>query len=313
MKRIESAIEMLKKISGISAEISAPASDTPIGGIYIGKDSSGFTVNDGDNTVYISLPVTDTATVALAREYVLSALNAKTDVDPVRAFLEGGALPPSVRIGKNDYYVFAVHCTTRNKRVYEYLVAMAAPDDFVAIMSDTVTAFCKKTEEDNDYQSAGEFAIVLQENLSEEIEGKIKIGVGGVAHGTTELPLYYSHAKSALVGGAEFDPNSDIYSYKEYALIKVLSELPSSTKDRYVKTVLDRNFRAVLADEELMTAADAFIKHSLNISEASRSMYVHRNTLIYRIDKIEKITGLNIRNFNDAMTFRIAYLISKMI
>ena len=62
-----------------------------------------------------------------------------------------------------------------------------------------------------------------------------------------------------------------------------------------------------------MTAADAFIKHSLNISEASRSMYVHRNTLIYRLDKIERVTGLNIRNFNDAMTFRIAYMISKLI
>ncbi len=77
--------------------------------------------------------------------------------------------------------------------------------------------------------------------------------------------------------------------------------------------MLDKNYREVLADEELMTAADAFIKHSLNISEASRSMYVHRNTLIYRLDKIERVTGLNIRNFNDAMTFRIAYMISKLI
>ena len=313
MKKISNAVEMLKRVSGITAEISAPTPDTPIGGINIGEENSGFIVNDGESTVYITLPVTDTATVALAREYVLSVLNAKVEVDPVRAFLEGGAVSPSVRIGKTDYYVFAVHCTARIKRVYEYLAAMASSDDFVAIMSDTITAFCKKAEEDNDYRSAGEFAVVLQENLSEEIDGKIKIGVGGVAHGTAELPTYYSYARSALVSGAEFDPNSDIYSYKEYALIKALSELPLSTRDSYIKTVLDRNFREVLGDEELMTAADAFIKHSLNISEASRSMYVHRNTLIYRIDKIEKITGLNIRNFNDAMTFRTAYLISKML
>ncbi len=95
--------------------------------------------------------------------------------------------------------------------------------------------------------------------------------------------------------------------------MRILSELPQSETEKYIKTVLDKNYREVLADEELMTAADAFIKHSLNISEASRSMYVHRNTLIYRLDKIERITGLNIRNFNDAMTFRIAYMISKLI
>ena len=69
----------------------------------------------------------------------------------------------------------------------------------------------------------------------------------------------------------------------------------------------------MLSDEELMAAADAFIKHSLNISEASRSMYVHRNTIIYRLDKIEKLTGLNIRSFNDAMTFRVACLVYKML
>ena len=171
----------------------------------------------------------------------------------------------------------------------------------------------KCDDNDCDYQSAGEFASVLKENLTEEIKGNVKIGVGGVAHGASELPQYYAYAKSALINGAEYDPKSDIYSYKEYALIKALSELPEATKEKYVKTVLDRNYRDVTADEELMAAADAFLQYSLNISEASRNMYVHRNTLIYRLDKLEKLTGLNIRNFADAVTFRTACLIHKML
>lgn len=312
MKRIKHAIELLREVSGIAAtEIDTPC-DMPDSGILIGEAQSVFTVTDGDTLAAFSVETADRATVALAREYVISAIS-RTDTDPIRSFLDGGNPPPNVHVGKADYYVFAVFCAARSKRVYEYLLAMSTSEDFVAVMNDNITAFCKKADDDNDYQSAGEFAAVLHENLSEEIEGKIKIGVGGVAHGASELPLYYSHARSALVGGAEFDPNNDIYSYKEYALIKALSELPTGTKEKYVKTVLDRNFRAVLEDEELMSAADAFIKHSLNISEASRSMYVHRNTLIYRLDKIEKMTGLNIRNFNDTMTFRTAYLISKML
>lgn len=247
-------------------------------------------------------------TAALAKELIAGFASRNGD-DAVRDFLEGVGEPP-VTVGKADYYVFATYCASDKGNVREYLSAMASADDLVAEMGGGITAFCKKTDDD-DYRSAGEFAVVLRENLSEEIDSNIKIGVGGIAHGVSELPTYFMYAKSALTSGAEFDPKNDVYSYKEYALIKILSELPHQTTDKYVKTALDRNYRAVLSDSELMTAADAFIRHSLNISEASRSMYVHRNTLIYRLDKIEKMTGLNIRNFNDAMTFRVAYLIYK--
>ena len=251
---------------------------------------------------------------ALARDAALTVIGKTDKTDPVKEFLCGtGETPQGVHVGKSDYYVFAIYSSSRERNVREYLMTMADRADFVADMGDGITAFCKKVENDTDYRSAGEFAVVLKENLTEEIKGKIKIGVGGVAHGTSELPQYYAYAKSALINGAEYDPQSDLYSYKEYALIRSLSSMPTVTMEKYVKTVLDRNYREVLGDAELMSAADAFLKHSLNISEASRSMFVHRNTLIYRLDKIEKATGLNIRNFNDAMTFRVACLLYKMI
>lgn len=250
----------------------------------------------------------------LAREYSLAVATQPVDGDKgMRAFLNGGATPVGVRVGAFDYYVFAVYCKDRQKSVLEYLSAMAGASDIVCDMTDDVIAFCKKVENDSDYQSAGEFAAVLRENLAEEIKYDVKIGVGGVAHGTSELAGMYGYANSALVSGAEFDPIGNIYSYKEYALLNMLYGLSVVERERYVKTVLDKNYRAVLSDDELMTAAIAFMNHSLNISEASRSMYVHRNTLIYRLDKIEKMTGLNIRSFNDAMTFRAAYLIFKTI
>lgn len=320
MNQIEPIIEKLEKSSGLDIKRVDLPKEAVSNGIVTDavNDRTVFVVSFGGKPHAFAISGSgdqQRATAAIAREYIMSVCcKAVSPDDELRAFLDGtGELPSSVHIGKSDYYVFAVYCEDQDKSVRDYMTAMASGDDFVADMSSGVTAFCKKVDNNSDYRSAGEFALVLRENLAEEIKGSVKIGVGGVAHGVSELPLYFSYAKSALVNGAEFDSQNDIYSHKEYALIKALSELSAVTMEKYVKTALDKNYRAVLNDEELMTAADAFIKHSLNISEASRSMYVHRNTLIYRLDKIEKITGLDIRNFNDAMAFRVAFLISKML
>lgn len=316
MRQAENIKEQLKLICGLKVQTveSEPRHQT----VFCDEQNNRtvFTVPTQSKTLFFAVEGCGEAqrTIAsLAREIALGIVG-KADGDPVKDFLLGsGEAPQGVHVGKADYYVFAIFSSAREKNVREYLMTMADRTDFVAEMGDGITAFCKKADNDSDYRSAGEFAEVLKENLAEEIKGEIKIGVGGVAHGASELPQFYSYAQSALVGGAEYDPQSDIYSYKEYALIKSLSALPPVAMEKYVKTVLDRNYHDVLCDDELMTAADAFLKHSLNISEASRSMFVHRNTLIYRLDKIEKATGLNIRNFNDAMTFRVACLLFKML
>ncbi len=315
---VRATLDRLFRAYGLKVE-QVPAPQMPDGDdVFLDKeaDVTVFTVNAGGEKLYFSIAGADEKsriTAALAREIISSAQVKVPHVDPVRAFLEGtGDIPPGVRVGKSEYYVFALYGGERCASVFDYLSAMSSSNDFVADVGDGIIAFVKEVRNDDDYRSAGEFALVLRENLYED-DKPVKVGVGGTAHGIADLPLFFGYAKSALVYGAEFDPKSEIYSYKDYALIKALSELPIGVMDKFVRTVLDKNYREVLSDEELMTAADAFIKHSLNISEASRSMYVHRNTLIYRLDKIEKATGLDIRNFNDAMTFRAAYLMSKLI
>lgn len=317
MDSLDHVLEKLHRVCGLNVKRGETEADETDGVLCDEKNNrTYFTVSfsGSSNCLYIDgADERAKVTATLAAEYIRAELiGQKSAEDPVRSFFAGvGELPPGIRVGKYDLYVFAVYGAEKHKGVFEYLSAMATADDFVADMGENTTAFCKKVDNDSDYQSAGEFALVLHENISEEIKGSVKIGVGGVAHGVYEIPVFYSYARSALVSGAEFDPKSDVYSYKEYALLRVLSELSPKTREKYVRTVLDKQYRTVLSDAELMTAADSFIKHSLNISEAARHMYVHRNTLIYRLDKIEKMTGLNIRNFNDAMSFRIAYLISK--
>lgn len=310
----EEVVQKLFALTGLKVEAVNIPQDMPTSGVFSDeeKNRTVFTAPCCGKLCAFAIDGvgSDRAiTAALAKELVSGFAERKSD-DPVRDFLEGIGDSP-VAVGKADYYVFAAYCASSKGNVREYLSAMAASGDLVADMGGGITAFCKKTDDD-DYRSAGEFAVVLRENLAEEIDGGIKIGVGGIAHGVSELPTYYMYAKSALTSGAEFDPKNNVYSYKEYAFVKILSELPQSTALKFVKTALDRNYREVLSDSELMTTADAFIRNSLNISETSRTLPAHRNSLIYRLDKIEKITGLDIRNFNDAMTFRIVYLIYKL-
>lgn len=317
MERWEAVLQKLTESCGLSARLVPVPPDTADG--ILCDDSAGktvITVSDGGKLFAFEIDGVDRVKAALARECVSTLLEKTGDsTKQMRDYLKGDVdeKPSKVHVGKADHYVFALYAENRPQSVFEYLTAMSSDDDIVVDMGDKIIALCKKIDNDSDYQSAGEFALVLRENITEEIDSGVKIGVGGRSHGVSELPLYYSYAMSALINGAEYDPSGVIYSYKEYAFIKILSELSPSVMEKYVKTVLDKNYGDLLSDAELMTAADAFLKHSLNISEASRSMYVHRNTLIYRLDKIEKMTGLNIRNFNDAMTFRAAYLIYKMM
>lgn len=78
-------------------------------------------------------------------------------------------------------------------------------------------------------------------------------------------------------------------------------------------SLLDVNALSVFTDKEMVNTADEFLENSLNVSETSRKLYLHRNTLIYRLDKIEKETGLNIRKFSDAVTFRIITVLVKLV
>ena len=89
--------------------------------------------------------------------------------------------------------------------------------------------------------------------------------------------------------------------------------MPKNKLNSYLNLLLDGKSGEVLSDEEILSTAQTFLDNNLNVSETSRKMFLHRNTLNYRLEKIEKTTGLDIRNFSDAMTFRLITILSKLI
>ena len=76
---------------------------------------------------------------------------------------------------------------------------------------------------------------------------------------------------------------------------------------------MDVDDKEIFTDKEMTDTAEEFLDSSLNVSETARKLYLHRNTLIYRLDKIEKETGLNIRKFSDAITFRLITILLKTL
>ena len=104
-----------------------------------------------------------------------------------------------------------------------------------------------------------------------------------------------------------------VHSFKEFMLTKMLEDLPKYKLYEYLEMLMDANAREIFEDEEMVNTAEEFLDNSLNVSETSRKLYLHRNTLAYRLDKIEKNTGLNIRKFSDAVTFRLITILSKLV
>ena len=98
----------------------------------------------------------------------------------------------------------------------------------------------------------------------------------------------------------------------KFCLIESLfNNLPEKALQEYKDVLIDKNFETIMADQDMVTCINELFNHNLNVAETSRNSYVHRNTLLYRIDKIQKMTGLNVRDFNDAVTFKILMMVYK--
>ena len=98
-----------------------------------------------------------------------------------------------------------------------------------------------------------------------------------------------------------------------YVLVKMLEEIPKFKLMEYLDILAPKEAKQVFSDEDMLSTAEEFLDSSLNVSETSRKLFMHRNTLMYRLDKIEKLTGLNIKNFPDAVTFRLITILIKLM
>ncbi|MBR2330719.1 MAG: helix-turn-helix domain-containing protein [Clostridia bacterium] len=186
-------------------------------------------------------------------------------------------------------------------------------DTAVQMGDDTcvLVKFLDKT--DNEYQSSVDYAEFLAQSLQEELGLKVSVGVGPTVRELRDIAISYARAENALRYADVFGMSERVHSYRKFILVKLLEDIPEAKLNEYLSDLTDDTFREVFEDEEMLSTAEEFLRCSLNVSETSRNLYMHRNTLLYRLDKLEKATGLNIRSFSDAVSFRVLTVIYHLL
>ena len=186
--------------------------------------------------------------------------------------------------------------------------------DFVLDIGDDQLAFVKFFGDDNEeYQSSTEYAEFIKQSVYEETGASIQIAIGGTVKSVSNLSASFSQALTTARMCLAVNSKGEIHTYKEYVLVKMLEDLPKYKLNEYLETLLESDASGIFSDQEMTNTAEEFLENSLNISETSRNLYLHRNTLTYRLDKIEKESGLNIRKFSDAVTFRLITILTKLV
>ncbi len=167
--------------------------------------------------------------------------------------------------------------------------------------------------EQEEYRSSLDYAEFLAQSLKEELGIDVSVGVGPTVRELKDVSASYAQAENTLRYADVFEIPGNVHSYREVILIKMLEDVPELKLAQYLSEITDEHCKEVFEDEEMLSTAEAFLESSLNVSETSRNLYMHRNTLLYRLDKIEKATGLNIRQFSDAVSFRVLTVLYKLL
>ncbi|MCR5792390.1 MAG: helix-turn-helix domain-containing protein [Lachnospiraceae bacterium] len=144
--------------------------------------------------------------------------------------------------------------------------------------------------------------------LSADLMGEVRIAYGSVVDGLKDVSRSYKEAMMALDVGKIFYENRQIISYGKLGIGRLIYQLPIQLCRMFITEIFDDKSPDDF-DEETLTTINKFFENSLNVSETSRQLYIHRNTLVYRLDKLQKLTGLDLRVFEDAITFKIALMV----
>lgn len=161
------------------------------------------------------------------------------------------------------------------------------------------------TKDLDDYHSINEYAEFLVRSVNEETCAKIKVFIGSKVSSVSDLSTSYNEARETLNFSKNYKDEKNVFAYSQFIMQKVLMGLDKEKAKEYLYALADEKMINAFSDKEMLDTAEEFFENNLNISGTSKKIFLHRNTLNYRLDKIEKTTGLNIRNFSDAVTFRL--------
>jgi carbohydrate diacid regulator len=184
--------------------------------------------------------------------------------------------------------------------------------DFVFSITENDIVLAKELKPNTDIKDLENLAQSVSDTLSSELFSKVNVGIGGAVIGIKDLARSFKEAQMAIEVGKVFDTDKSIVSYSNLGIARLIYHLPTTLCDTFLKEVFKKGSIESLDHETLFTI-QRFFENNLNVSETSRKLFVHRNTLVYRLDKIKKLTGLDLREFEHAIIFKIALMVKKYL
>ena len=184
--------------------------------------------------------------------------------------------------------------------------------DFVLSMSETDIVVIKELELGVDGKEICKLAEKISEAISAEVMVKTVIGIGTVAKHLRELADRYKEAQVAIEVGKVFETEKTVIHYENLGIGRIIYQLPTTLCEMFLSEVFKKNPIESL-DQETLYTINKFFENNLNVSETSRKLFVHRNTLVYRLEKIKKLTGLDLREFDHAIVFKVALMVKKYL
>ena len=241
----------------------------------------------------------------------------------IKSIILDNILPSDIYIKSNE-----LHFSNEENRVvivikfgtvtetppYEIIQSAVSSDekDYVINISEQDVVIVKEVDKNVETSELEDHAHAILEKVTGEYEAKALIGISSVVDNLKDLARAYKEARIALEVGKVFDIEKPIMSYENLGIGRLIYQLPTTLCDIFLGEVFKKGSLESLDHETLMTV-QSFFENNLNVSETSRKLFVHRNTLVYRLEKIRKLSGLDLREFDHAVTFKVALMVKKYL
>lgn len=180
--------------------------------------------------------------------------------------------------------------------------------DFITAVDEKSIIIVKELEDGEGYEEMDKLAHTIMDTLGLSKDEETHMAYGTIVGELKEVSRSYKEARMALDVGKIFFGDKQVIAYSSLGIGRLIYQLPIPLCKMFIKEIFE-NKSPDDFDEETLVTIDKFFENSLNVSETSRQLYIHRNTLVYRLDKLQKSTGLDLRVFEDAITFKIALMV----
>lgn len=180
--------------------------------------------------------------------------------------------------------------------------------DYITAVDEKYIILIKSLERDASPEALEQTANMIVDMMNSEAMLNVRVAYGTVVHELREVSKSYKEATMAMDVGRIFYAEKNVVAYSTLGIGRLIYQLPVNLCRIFIEEIFDGN-QVYDLDEETLITINKFFENNLNVSETSRQLFIHRNTLVYRIEKLQKSTGLDIRTFDDALTFKIAMMV----